>query len=308
MLATVNLSVLSMRSRDITDLLVLASLWGGSFLFIRMAVADFGPAALMELRVGLSALVLLPVLIWQGKLKLLCTRWRAIMMIGVLNAALPFTLYAYAAGQLGAGFLSIANAVTPMWGAIIGWVWLRDRLAPLRVAGLALGFCGILVLVWDKLDFSAGGTGLAVLAALLAPICYGVAANFTKRYLAGVDALTNTTGSMLSASLLLLPFAIAFWPEHAVPFRAWGAAVLLAFGCTAYAYVLFFRLVVTIGPTGAVSVTFLVPIFSVCWGALLLDEAVTPDIIWGAAIVLVGTAFALGLVPTARGAKGKRGR
>ncbi len=97
-------------------------------------------------------------------------------------------------------------------GAAIGWIWLRDRLPAMRVLGLVIGFAGIVVLVWDKFDFSDGGTGLAVVAALLAPLCYGIAANSTKRYLSGVDALSGATGSMVSASLLLMPFAIWTWP------------------------------------------------------------------------------------------------
>jgi drug/metabolite transporter (DMT)-like permease len=285
-----------MRSRDITDLLVLAAVWGGSFLFIRMAVPEFGPAALIEVRVGLASLALMPLLLWQRKLPLIARHWKAIFVVGTFNATLPFILYAYAAQQLGAGFLSISNAVTPMWGAIIAWVWLRDRLPPMRIAGMVIGFVGIVVLVWDKFDFSDGGTGLAVVAALLAPICYGVSANCTKRYLAGVDALTNAAGSMIAASLTLLPFAIWTWPDEPVPFQAWSAAVLLALACTGFAYVLFFRLIASVGPTRAVSVTFLVPIFGVFWGAFLLDEVVTANIVTGAGIVLIGTALALGLV------------
>lgn len=285
-----------MRSRDITDLLVLAAVWGGSFLFMRMAVPEFGPAALIEVRVGLAALGLMPLLLWQRKLPLMARRWKAIFVVGSCNATLPFILYAFAAQQLGAGFLSISNAVTPMWGALIAWVWLRDRLPPMRIAGLVIGFIGIVVLVWDKFDFSEGGSGLAVVAALLAPICYGISANCTKRYLAGVDALTNAAGSMIAASLTLLPFAIWTWPDEAVSFQAWSAAILLALVCTGFAYVLFFRLIASVGPTRAVSVTFLVPIFGVFWGAFLLDEAVTPNIVAGAGIVLIGTALALGLV------------
>jgi len=285
-----------MRSRDITDLLVLAAVWGGSFLFIRMGVPEFGPAALIELRVGLAALALLPLLLWQHKTHVLLRHWKAIFVVGTFNATLPFILYAYAAQQLGAGFLSIANAVTPMWGAAIGWIWLGDRLSKSRVMGMALGLAGILILVWDKFNFGAGGSGLGVVAALLAPVCYGISANCTKRYLVNVDALTNATGSMLAAALTLLPFAVWTWPAQPVSFRAWSATLLLALACTGFAYVLFFRLISSVGPTGAISVTFLVPIFGVFWGAFLLDEIVTPNMLAGAAVVLVGTALALGLV------------
>lgn len=222
-------------------------------------------------------------------------------MVGLFNAALPFLLYAYASLSLGAGFLSVANAFTPVWGAVIGWLWLRDRLPAMRVLGLAIGFLGIVVLVWDKLQFQQGGTGPAVLAAIAAPFFYGIAANWTKRFLSGVDALANATGSMLGASLVLLPLAIAHWPQQPVSAQAWVATVLLAVLCTGAAYVVFFRLIVVLGPTAAVSVTFLVPVFGVFWGVTLLGEALTPSILAGAGIILVGTALALGLLrPRAR--------
>ncbi|WYX28627.1 DMT family transporter [Achromobacter denitrificans] len=285
-----------MRQRNLLDLLLLAAVWGGSFLFMRVAVADFGPVALIELRVGLAALFLLPAALWRGKLPLIARHWKALLMVGVLNAAVPFLLYAYAAQSLGAGFLSVANAVTPVWGAVIGWLWLKDRLAWTRSLGLMIGVVGIVVLVWDKLNFDDGGTGPAVLAAVSAPIFYGIAANWTKRFLSGVDALANATGSMIGASLVLLPLAISFWPDTPASPQAWIATILLAVVCTGAAYIVFFRLIANVGPTGAVSVTFLVPIFGVVWGAWFLDERITSSIAAGAAIILVGTALALGLL------------
>ena len=195
-----------MQRRDLLELLGLAAVWA-SFIFMRLAVPEFGPAALMELRVGLAALVLLPLAIARRRLGVMARHWKAILGVGVFNSALPFLLYAYAAQSLGAGFLSVANAVTPVWGAVIGWLWLRDRLPALRTAGLMIAFSGIVVLVWNKLDFQQGGTGPAVLAAIAAPLCYGIAANWTKRYLTGVDALANATGSMLGAAAVLLPLA-----------------------------------------------------------------------------------------------------
>lgn len=285
-----------MQRRDLFELLALAAVWGGSFLFIRIAVPEFGPAALMELRVGLAALFLLPLAIVKRRLPVIARHWKAILVVGALNAALPFLLYAYAAQSLGAGFLSVANAVTPVWGAVIGWLWLRDRLPAMRVAGLMLGFAGIVVLVWDKLDFSAGGTGFAVLAAISAPIFYGIAANWTKRYLTGVDSLSSATGSMMGAALVLAPLAIAHWPAQPVSFEAWRATLLLAVVCTGLAYIVFFRLIAVLGPTAAVSVTFLVPVFGVFWGVWLLDEALTPQILIGAGVILAGTSLALGLI------------
>ena len=283
-----------MRTRDFTDLLLLAAIWGASFLFTRMAVGEFGPFALMELRVGLAALCLIPFVVMSGKLPQLLKHWRALLITGTLNAAIPFTLYAFAAQSLGAGFLSVSNAVTPAWGGIIAWLWLKDRLPWLSSLGLAVGFSGIVVLVWDKLEFSAGGTGPATLAAILAPMSYGVAANFAKRFLTGVDPVVNAGGSMLGAATLLMPFAIYTWPTSSISFQAWAATLLLAVLCTGVAYLMFFRLLASLGPTRTVTVTFLVPVFGVFWGAFLLDEVVTLRMAAGAGVVLFGSALVIG--------------
>src|SRR3546814_7469600 len=155
---------------------------------------------------------------------------------------------------------------------------------------------GIVVLVWDKLDFGAGGDGLAVLAAVSASLFYGIAANWAKRFLSDVDALSNATGSMLAASLVLAPLAIATWPAQPVSWHAWSATIALSLLCTGTAYIMFFRPIASVGPTGAVSVTFLVRGFGVLWGVWFLDEVLTPQIVAGAAVILVGTALSLGLL------------
>jgi len=284
-----------MRGRDLTDLLLLAAIWGGSFLFTRLGVDAFGPFPLIELRVGLAALFLIPFVVLSGAAGSIIRHWKPLLVLGMLNGALPFTLYAYAAQSLDAGFLSVVNAVTPAWGGIIGWLWLKDRLPVVSTAGLVVGFCGIVVLVWDKLDFSAGGSGLGTLAALLAPVCYGVAANYTKRYLStGVNPLAIACGSLSMAALVLLPFAWRDWPTEPVPFQAWAATILLAVLCTGVAYQVFYRLLASVGPTKTVTVTFLVPVFGVFWGAFLLHEPVTLQIIAGAGVVLIGSGLVIG--------------
>lgn len=285
-----------MRRQDLLALTFLAAVWRSSFLFMRIAVPEFGPLALIELRVGLAALLLLPLAISRGKLPIMLRYWKQILVVSALNATLPFVLYAYAAQSLGAGFLAVSNALAPVWVATVGWFWLKDRLPAMRIAGLMFSMIGIVVLVWNKLDFQSGGTGPAVLAAICAPIFYGVAANWTKRYLTGVDALSNAAGTMVGASLVLLPFAIWAWPDHEVSFEAWRATVLLSVLCTGVAYILFFKLIANVGPTAAVSVTFLVPVFGLLWGMWFLGEELTQRVLMGAGIILAGTALALGLV------------
>lgn len=288
-------------SRDKYELLVLAAVWGGSFICMRIAVPEFGPSALMFLRVGLAALVVVPFVALRGRnLMLILRHWRPMLLVGAFNMALPFLSYAYAGETLNAGFLAVANASTPICAAIVGRLWLKDKLSPVRVLGLLISMAGILVLVWDKLDFSSGGTGLATLAAVAPSLLYGIGTNATKRYLTGVDPLVTTSGNMVMATLILLPLAIWNWPAQPVSIGSWSATLVLALVCTGAAYALFFRLVATVGPTGATSVTFLVPVFGMVWGLLLLGEPITARVLLGAGIILAGTALVTGLVGSKR--------
>jgi drug/metabolite transporter (DMT)-like permease len=191
--------------------------------------------------------------------------------------------------------MSVINAVTPLWGAAIAWVWLKDRLPPLRLAGLLIGFAGIVVLVWDRLTLQGSGSLLAVFAAVCAPIFYGVAASFTKKYLMGADPIATATGSLISAGIVLLPFTWWYWPVGPVSAQAWAAVLGLTVLCTSVAYTLYYKLLIRIGPSKAMTVTFLVPVFGVFWGWLWLDEAVTMPVVLGGVVILLGTALATGI-------------
>lgn len=284
-----------MRGRDLADLVLLAALWGGSFLFMRVAAPEFGPFVLASLRTGLAALVLLAILAWRGRLPALRTRTGPIVVVGLLNSALPFCLFSWAALTLNAGFSSILNATTPIWGALVAWMWLGDRLTAPRVAGLALGLAGVAALVWDKLALRPDGLP-AIAAALGAALSYAVSASYARRHLTGVDPLALATGSQVSAAAALLPLAFLAWPARMPSAAAWACALVLAVASTAFAYILFFRLIDRVGPARAITVTFLVPLFAVLWGALFLDEAVTPAMAAGGAVVPLGTALATGVL------------
>jgi drug/metabolite transporter (DMT)-like permease len=175
-------------------------------------------------------------------------------------------------------------------------VWLRDRLTPSRAAGLAVGFAGVAFLFWGRASFRAGGDGLAVVAALVATLSYGVAASYTKRRLAGVNTLAVAAGSQLAATAVLAPLAALLWPATPVGARTWAAVAALGVGCTAVAYVLYFRLIASVGPARAIAVTFLIPAFAMLWGALVLGEAVTLRALAGCAVILAGTALATGVL------------
>ncbi|ENO88762.1 DMT family transporter [Thauera linaloolentis] len=293
-----------MKPRDFIELFSLAAIWGASFLLMRIAAPDFGAFPLMALRVGLAALVLLPVLALQGGIGTLLRRWKALLFVGFFASALPFVFYGYALQSVGAGFASIVNATTPLFTALVAWVWLKDRLAPATLAGMLVGLCGVVVLVWGQASFAVGGSGLAVLACLGATFSYGVSAALTKRYLTGVAPMVTATGSQLFAALLLLPPALASWPGQPPGAGVWLAVVALAVVCTGLAYVIFFRLMANVGPARAVTVTFLIPAFGMLWGALVLDEAITPRMLLGCGVILLGTGLATGALGRLR----RRGR
>lgn len=289
-----------MKTSDLIELIALAAIWGASFLFMRLGAAEFGPLALSMLRVGGAALCLLPLLAWQRQTGLLRTHWRAIAVVGLVNSALPFVLFTVAALAINAGLSSIFNATAPLWGALIGALWLKDRLTPSRALGLAIGFAGVLFLAWDKASFKPGehgvSAGIAILACLAATLCYGFGANYTKRTLQGVPPLAVAAGSQLAAALVLALPGLWTWPAHVPSTTAWWALAALALLCTGVAYLLYFRLIAHVGPARAISVTYLIPVFGVLWGALFLAEAVTPGMLAGCAVILVGTALVTGVV------------
>jgi drug/metabolite transporter (DMT)-like permease len=288
------------KSFDLGELLLLAAIWGASFLFMRLGAHEFGAIPMAALRVIGASAFLLPLLAARQGLAELRRDWRPLLVVGLLNSALPFALYSYAALSITAGLSSILNATTPLWGALVAWAWLRQGLSASRILGLAIGFAGVAFLAWDKASFKPGGSGWAVLACLLATLCYGIAANYTKRRLSQCSPLTVATGSQFSAALLLAGPAAWLWPAAAPSAGAWASVAALALLCTGIAYILYFRLMQRIGPTNTIAVTFLIPVFAVLWGWMFLAEAFTAPMALGCAIVLLGTALALGLLPRPR--------
>jgi drug/metabolite transporter (DMT)-like permease len=285
---------------DLAELVALAALWGASFLFMRIAAPEFGPLALTALRVAGATLFLLPLLAWHGQTALLRTHWRVVAVVGLVNSALPFTLFTIAALAINAGLSAILNSTAPLWAAVIGTLWLHDRLSASRVLGLAIGFAGVLFLAWDKASFTSGAhgvsAGMALAACLAATACYGFAANYTKHALQGVPPLAVATGSQLAATVLLAAPALSYAPTTMPSGTAWSAVLGLAVLCTGIAYLMYFRLIARLGPSRAISVTFLIPLFGALWGALFLGEAVTPAMWAGGAVILVGTALVTGVV------------
>ena len=289
-----------MKVRDQGELVTLAALWGASFLFMRMGAGEFGPVPLAAVRVSGAALLLLPLLRWRGQWSDLRAAWRPIAVVGLTNSALPFVCFGFATLSITAGLASIFNAAAPLFGAVIAWLWLGDRLGRSRIAGLVIGLGGVLWLAARNVNqdaaFKPGGSGWAIGACLLATALYGFSANFTKKSLAGVAPLAVAAGSQGFAALLLLVPALYLWPTHAPAPRAWAAVTALAVLSTGVAYILYFRLIAHVGASNAIAVTFLIPVFGVVWGWFFLAENVTLAMGLGCVVIVIGTALASGAV------------
>lgn len=276
-----------MKPRDALELVCLGGLWGASFLFMRVAAPAFGPLALIEVRVAVAAVVLCLLLAWRRQLSTLTGKGGKFLIIGAINSAVPFTLFAYSTLHLPAGFAAVLNATAPLFAAIIAYGWFRERLSPIRIAGLFIGFAGVLILVSSKLGSTANT--LAIAAGLAAALLYGIAAHYSKRAFEGVPALTVATGNLIAATCILLPAMVGAWPSKMPGIKSWLCATALGIACTALAYVLFFRLIRNLGASRAITVTYLIPAFAMLWGYLLLGEPITATMLAGGAVIVVGT-------------------
>lgn len=287
-----------MTRRDRVELLSLAAIWGASFLFMRISAAPFGPVAMVFVRVAGAAAVLLPLLWWRGDARALARDWRPIAWVGITNSVLPFLLFGFALLHVTGSLAAVFNAATPLFGAVIAWAWLGERLDRWRALGLVVGFAGVFGLAVERAAFRSGADGgsaaLSVGACLLAALSYGYSANYTRRRLSKAEPMALASGSQLSATVVLALPAAWTWPEASPPGTIWAAALALAIVCTGLAYLLFFRLIAHAGPANALTVTYLVPAFAVGWGALFLGERPTPTMLLGCALILAGTSLATG--------------
>ncbi len=285
-----------MKPLHFFELLVLAAIWGVSFIFMRVAAPEFGPIPLIGVRCLLASLVLLLVFLARKPLHLLWANKRHMLFVGIFNSALPFTLFAFATLHLSAGFTAIINATVSILTAVIAYVWLKESLTLGRAIGLLAGFSGVVALVWSTGSLTQSSTTLAVLAGLGASFSYGVSACYIRQYLQGIDSLTLSLTSLLNATLVLSPLTILFWPETMPSTTSWVNAVILAALCTGFAYILYFRLIRHVGSSRASSVTLLIPLFGMLWGAILLGEVVTLNMILAALLIIAGTAISSGAI------------
>ncbi|MFZ2123314.1 MAG: DMT family transporter [Rhodoferax sp.] len=284
----------------LTEFVLLGALWGASFLFMRLGAAEFGALPTAGMRVAIAALFLLPLLLLRGQWQALSKHWGKIFFLGMLNSGIPFALYAYALLSISTSLSSLLNATVPLFGALVAWLWLKDRPHGMKILGLLIGFVGVAMLAWGKASFKPDASGLvtgwAVLACLGACLCYGISASFTKRHLGGVPSLVIATGSQLGATVGLALPSLWLWPSQPPSPTAWLALLAVGVLCTGVAYVLFFRLIDKVGAAGALTVTFLIPVFAVLYGVVFLGESVTAWMLICGTVILLGTALSMGLL------------
>jgi drug/metabolite transporter (DMT)-like permease len=290
---------LSSKKPWLIEFILLGAIWGASFMFMRLGASEFGAIATAGMRVAIAALFLLPLLLARGQMPALITNWKKIFLLGLLNSAIPFACFSFALLSISTGLSSILNATVPLFGAIVAWIWLKDRPHGMKIAGLLIGFLGVAMLASGKASFKPDASGLvtgwAVLACLVACLCYGISASFTKRYLIGVPSLAIATGSQVGATLGLALPTLLLWPSQTPSTTAWLALLSVGVFCTGIAYVLFFRLIENVGPAVSLTVTFVIPVFAVIYGVIFLGEAVTVWMVLCGSIIIFGTALSVGL-------------
>ncbi len=277
-------------------LIMLAAIWGGSFLFMRIAANPLGPAVLIEARVLCAAITLLLVSFYLKRKLSFNAHSKHFFILGLFNTALPFLCFAYAAQTLNASTLAILNSTAPIWAAIIGAIWTKTALESKVLLGLGIGVTGVTVLVgWDAFNIGQEAI-IPIFAAVMAAFSYGIASNYTKTA-PKVEAFNNAHGSMWAAVLIVLPF-VFFMPMREAPdLTITTSVILLGAVCTGLAYLLYFNLINELGAPSALSVTFLIPVFGILWGNLFLDEAIGINTIVGSILVITGTMLVTGLSP-----------
>ncbi len=273
---------------SVVELGVLGAIWGASFMFQRVAAPEFGALALAELRLALGALVLLPFL-WRARQLFPLRVWPMLALLGAINSAVPFALFAYAAQRAPAGIGAICNSMAVLFTALIAFLFYGEKIGLRRAVALFAGFAGVVVLASAK---TAGASiGLAVAAGTGAALLYGIGANLIRSRLVGLPPIAVAAVTLSCASLELLPFALTHWPEVMPSTRAWLSTLALGAICTGAAYAIYYRLIVRIGAARAVTVTYLVPLFAVAWAWLLLGEPLTIPMAIAATLILGSVAF-----------------
>ena len=285
-----------MNRSDWMILGILAVIWGGAFFFIGVAVRHVPPLTYVWLRLTIAAAAMWLFLRFKGQQVGLPRQvWGSMLLLALLNNALPFTLFGWGQTHIASGLASILNATTPIWGVVVAHFFTHDeRMTPRKIAGVLLGFGGVATMIGPSLLSSLGTSTLAQLACVTAALSYALAAVWARRFRRmGVSPLSVTTGQLTAGALMMLPLALLVdrpWTHPFPPLTAWGAIISLALFCTAFGYVLYFRLIDSAGATNALLVTLLVPPVAILLGGLFLGESLAPQDFLGLALIAFGLA------------------
>jgi drug/metabolite transporter (DMT)-like permease len=277
-----------MKTKDIAALFGLAALWGASFLFIRIASPAIGPFPTIQGRLTIAAVALLIYIYMIGKSTGWGQLWKQYLIIGALNAAIPFTLIATASLHLNASMLAIINSMTPLFTALVVWGWMKEKLSTRKWIGISVGIIGVAILVgWSPIPFTSEVI-IAILLSILSTVSYGFAGVYAKKSFGGVPPLSVAFGQQMGATLLLIPFTLFNIPKTTsviTPIVALSVVGVALF-CTAIGYLLYFYLIASVGPTKTLSVTFMIPMFGMIWGVVFLNEQITLGMIVGLLVIL----------------------
>jgi drug/metabolite transporter (DMT)-like permease len=277
-----------MKTKDFAALFGLAALWGASFLFIRIASPAIGPFLTIQGRVTIAAIALLIYMLIIRQDNQFKKRWKQYLIIGALNAAIPFTLIATASLHLTASMLAIINSMTPLFTALVVWGWMKEALGVRKWIGIFIGITGVFILVgWSPIQFTTDVI-IAIVLSILSTVSYGFASVYAKKAFVGVPPLTIANGQQIGATFLMIPFTILNLPESAsaiTPVVAMSV-VSVALFCTAIGYLLYYYLIDSVGPTKTASVTFIIPFFGMIWGVVFLNEQITLGMMVGLFVIL----------------------
>ena len=287
-----------MNTRSFAQIVLLGALWGAAFMFMRVAAPEFGAFSMAAARVGLACVIMLVLVAALRQSLEFRKRWKTYLAVGAVNTAIPFVAYSFAAIHISAGYSAIANSMTPVWSALIMWLWFKEPLGALKWLGIVCAFAGVLVLVGLQPVALTPLVIAAMLAAVLAAGMYATASFLIKRYLSELSGLAAATGMVWGATMWLLLPGLLFAPSAMPSVTAWSAVLAMSVFCTVAGYALFFHLIKTVGPQRASSVAFLFPAFAAFWGWLILSEPITANMIAGMFAVLAGTALVSMDTPT----------
>lgn len=290
-----------MSNRDLIIFMTLSFMWSLSFIFYRVGVPEFGSLAFASLRVVLAGLTMLIfVLISKENRQGIRKNWKVLTLVGMFSAAIPFILFAFSARSVNAGVLAVLNASVPMMSGFIASTFFKDRLSKKQILGLIIGVVGVIILMSESLfgsqSAASDSSSLPMGYALLACVGYAVGANITRNYLYDVSPVAITAGSLIIASIIMLPIAVYEFPYgKTISLTAWASVICIGVFSTAIALIFMNQLIKSIGPIRATSITLVIPIFAIILGYLLLGEALDTPAIIGSVVILFGTYLSLEL-------------